>query len=82
MLRSGAAGSSLHSTMGIRVILHIDLKVGTVIYGLDGSLEPGSCHLVSERHSLEEHFQHLPSSMPVGAKVDPSVKTMLSNKNA
>jgi hypothetical protein len=82
MLWSGPARTSLYSAMGVCVILHIHLKVGTVIYGLDGSLESRSCPPVSKRHSLGELLQNLPSSMPVGAKVDPSLKTMFSNKKA
>jgi hypothetical protein len=42
----------LYSAMGVRVILHIHLKVGSVIYGLDGRLESRSCPPVSERHFL------------------------------
>jgi hypothetical protein len=46
------------------------------------ALIPGPAFLVKRGNSLGIFSPNLPSSMEVGAKVDPSVKIMLSNKKA
>jgi len=78
--RSSRSGSATC----VCIVLHVNLEVCSIINRLDRRFQPDAYLLVDQVFSWDKFVpdEILPSSGETGTRVDPSLRTMLSNKNA